>query len=73
MSIPSQLLLSDLLKHNVCSDNGIDYGPVITAWMHPPVHRILGLVSRSSNLKLQREVWRLDQLKGLIETALYVK
>tara|TARA_B100000214_G_scaffold275335_1_gene205376 strand:- start:175 stop:861 length:687 start_codon:yes stop_codon:yes gene_type:complete len=41
--------------------------------MHPPVHRILGLVSRPSALKLQREVWRLDQLKGITQQEVYVK
>jgi len=41
--------------------------------MHPPAHRILGWVSRPSNLRLQREVWRLDQLKGINEQEVYVK
>ena len=41
--------------------------------MHPPVHRILGFVSRPSNLRLQREVWRLDQFKGLNDQEIYVK
>ena len=73
LAIPTKLLLSDLLKHNVRCDNGIDHGSVISPWMHPPVHRILGLVSRSSNLRLQRKVWRLDQLKGINEQEVYVK
>ncbi len=73
MAIPNKLLLSDLLKHNVRCENGIDHGPVISPWMHPPVHRILGLVSRPSNLRLQREVWRLDQVKGVNEKEVYVK
>ena len=73
MAIPTKLLLSDLLKHNVRCENGIDHGPVISPWMHPPVHRILGLVSRPSNLRLQREVWRLDQIKGINEQEVYVK
>ena len=73
MTAPSKLLLSDILKHNVRCDNGIDHGPVITPWMHPPVHRILGWISRSSNFKLEREVWRLDQLKGINEQEVYVK
>ena len=54
-------------------DNGIDHGPVINPWMHPPAHRILGLVSRPSHLKLEREVWRLDQLKGINSQEIYVK
>ncbi len=73
MTITSKLLFSDLLRHNVRCENGIDHGPVISPWMHPPVHRILGLITRPSNLRLQREVWRLDQLKGLNEQEVYVK
>ena len=73
MSIRSNLLLSDLLKHNVLCEKGVDHGPVVNPWMHPPVHRILGLISRPSNLRMQREVWRLDQLKGLNQQEVYVK
>ena len=73
MAIPNKLLLSDLLKHNVRCDSGIDHGPIISPWMHPPAHRILGLISRPSNLKLQREVWKLDQLKGINDQEVYVK
>ncbi len=73
MAIPTKLLLSDLLKHNVRCDNGIDHGPIVSPWMHPPVHRILGLVCRPSSLRLQREVWRLDQLKGINQEEVYVK
>ena len=73
MTIPTKLLLSDLLKHNVRCDNGIDHGPVISPWMHPPAHRILGWISRPSNLRLQREVWKLDQLKGINQNEVYVK
>ena len=73
MTKPTKLLLSNLFKHNVRCDQGIDHGPVVRAWMHPPAHRILGWVSRPSNLKLEREVWRLDQLKGLNNQEIYVK
>ena len=73
MAIPTQLFLSDLLKHNVRCDKGIDHGPCFSAWMHPPAHRILGWVSRPSNIRLKREVWRLDQLKGINEQEVYVK
>ena len=73
MSFPTKLLLSNLLKHNVRCENGIDHGPVVNPWMHPPVHRILGLISRPSNLRLERQVWRLDQLKGLNEQEIFVK
>ena len=73
MATQNQLLLSDLLKHNVRCENGIDHGPVVNPWMHPPVHRILGFISRPSNLRLQREVWRLDQVKGFNQQQVYVK
>ena len=73
MAIPTQLFLSDLLKHNVRCDKGIDHGPCVSGWMHPPAHRILGWVSRPSNIRLQKEVWRLDQLKGINEQEVYVK
>jgi len=68
-----KLLLSDLLKHNIRCDDGIDHGPVVNPWMHPPLHRILGFISRPSNLRLEREVWRLDQVKRLSEQEVYVK
>jgi sporulation protein YlmC with PRC-barrel domain len=73
LTIPTKLLFSDLLKHNVRCENGVYHGAVISPWMHPPVHRILGLVSRPSNLRMQREVWRLDQLKGINQEEIYVK
>ncbi len=73
MAVPTKLLLSDLLKHSVRCEDGINHGPIIRPWMHPPVHRILGFVSRPSTLKLQREVWRLDQLKGINQQEIYVK
>ncbi len=73
MAIPTKLLLSDLLRHNVRCDNGIDHGPVISPWMHPPAHRILGWISRPSTLRLQREVWTLNQLKGINQQEVYVK
>ena len=73
MANQSKLLFTDLLKHNVRCDNGIDHGPVINPWMHPPVHRILGLISRPSNLRLQRDVWRLDQVKGFSKQEVFVK
>ncbi len=73
MAIPTKLLLSNLLKHNVRCENGMHHGPVVNPWMHPPVHRILGLISRPSNLRLERQVWRLDQLKGINEQEIFVK
>ncbi len=73
MNLPNQLLFSDLLKHNVRCDTGIDHGPIIIPWMHPPAHRILGFISRPSNFRLERDVWRLDQLKGFNKEEVYVK
>ena len=73
MTKPTKLFLSDLLKHNVRCDQGIDHGPGVIPWMHPPVHRILGWVSRPSSFRLKREVWRLDQLKGINDQEVYVK
>ena len=73
MKIPTKLFFSDLLKHNVRCQDGIDHGPIVSAWMHPPAHRILGWVTRPSNLRLEREVFRLDQLKGINDQEVYVK
>ena len=73
MSLPDQLLLSDLLNHTVRCDLGIDHGPGVMAWMHPPVHRLLGWISRPSALRMTREVWRLDQCCGLTEQQIFVR
>ena len=73
MSLPDQLLLSDLLNHTVRCELGLDHGPGLMAWMHPPVHRLLGWVSRPSALRMSREVWRLDQCCGLTEQQVFVR
>ena len=73
MSLPDQLLLSDLLHHTVRCDLGIDHGPGVKAWMHPPVHRLLGWVSRPSALRMSREVWRLDQCCGFTDQQVFVR
>lgn len=73
MSLPEQLLLSDLLRRRVRCDQGIDHGAGTAAWMHPPVHRLLGWVSRPSAFGSRREVWRLNQLRGLGELEALVK
>ena len=73
MTLPKKLLLSNFLNHNVRCDKGIDHGPGLFIWMHPPVHRVLGWISRPSNFRLQREVWRLDQVKGINQQEVYVK
>ena len=43
------------------------------AWMHPPVHRLLGWVSRPSALRTSRDVWRLDQCRGVDDQQVFVK
>jgi sporulation protein YlmC with PRC-barrel domain len=73
LALPDQLLLSDLLRRRVRCDQGLDHGPGQLAWMHPPVHRLLGWVSRPSALQQRRLVWRLDQLRGLSEQEVFVK
>lgn len=73
MTLPEQLLLSDLLRMRVRCDQGLDHGPGAMGWMHPPVHRLLGWASRPSAFGQRRLVWRLDQLRGLSELEVYVK
>lgn len=73
MKLPEQLLLSDLLRLRVRSDQGIDHGPGVLGWMHPPVHRLLGWISRPSAFGSKRLVWRLNQLRGLSEQEAFVK
>ncbi|MBM5819578.1 MAG: RNA methyltransferase, partial [Cyanobacteria bacterium K_DeepCast_150m_m2_101] len=73
MSLPEQLLLSDLLRRHVRCDQGIDHGAGAMAWMHPPVHRLLGWISKPSAFGDRRQAWRLDQLRGLSELEALVK
>jgi hypothetical protein len=72
-ALPELLLLSDLLRRRVRCDQGLDHGPGAVAWMHPPVHRLLGWASRPSAFGQRRAVWRLDQLKGLSEVEAFVR
>ena len=51
----------------------LNYGGGENVWMHPPVHRILGWYSRPSNFDLKRNVWRLNQIRQIIDNAIYVK
>jgi sporulation protein YlmC with PRC-barrel domain len=67
VSLPEQLLLSDLLRRRVRCQAGIDHGPGVLAWMHPPVHRLLGWISKPSAFAERRQAWRLDQVRGLAE------
>ena len=43
------------------------------AWMHPPVHRLLGWVSRPSSLRMSRDVWRLNQCCGFTDQQVFVR
>ena len=51
----------------------LSFGVGETVWMHPPVHRILGWSSRPSNLNLKRNVWRLNQVRQIIDNEIFVK
>ena len=73
MSDQNHFLLSDLLKHRVRCDQGIDHGIGIVAWMHPPVHRILGWATKPSSIRMSREVWKLDQIRGFSDQQIFVK
>jgi hypothetical protein len=73
VALPDQLLLSDLLRRRVRCDQGLDHGPGLMAWMHPPVHRLLGWVSRPSQFGDRRQVWRLNQLCGLSDQEVFVR
>jgi len=73
VKLPQHYLLSDLLSHNVRKNMTLSYGIGETVWMHPPVHRILGWSSRPSNLNLKRNVWRLNQIKQIIDNEIFVK
>ena len=73
MALPDQLLLSDLLKRRVRCDQGLEHGIGLQVWMHPPVHRVLGWSSRPSMFGDRRQVWRLDQLRALLELEALVK
>ena len=73
MNLPQQYLLSDLLSHNVRKNMTLSYGVGETVWMHPPVHRILGWSSKPSNLNLRRNVWRLNQVRQIVDSDIFVK
>ncbi len=73
MTLPDKLLLTDLLRHRVRCDQGIDHGIGVSCWMHPPVHRVLGWASKPSALKLSRDIWKLNQLRGVADQEVFVK
>ena len=73
MKLPKEFLLSELLNRNVKGNMTLNYGNGENVWMHPPVHRILGWYSRPSNFDLKRNVWRLNQIRQIIDNEIYVK
>ncbi len=73
MNLPSKLLLSELLKHRVRCQQGLDHGKGVIPWMHPPVHRLLGWATKPSSLKLSRSVWSLNQCRRIINGEIFVK
>ena len=73
MKLPKEILLSELLNYCVKGNKALNYGNGENVWMHPPVHRILGWYSRPSNFDLNRNVWRLDQIRQIIDNQIYVK
>jgi len=73
LKLPKEILLSELLNFNVKGNMTLSYGNGESVWMHPPVHRILGWYSRPSNFNLKRNVWRLNQIRRIIDNEIYVK
>ena len=73
MKLPKEIFLSELLSYGVKGNTAFNYGNGENAWMHPPVHRILGWYSRPSNFDLKRNVWRLNQISQIIDNEIYVK
>ena len=73
MKLPKEILLSELLNYCVKGNTVLNYGSGENVWMHPPVHRILGWYSRPSNFDLKRNVWRLNQIRQIIDNDIYVK
>jgi len=73
LALPEQLLLSDVLRRRVHSANGEDQGAGVAVWMHPPVHRVLGWVTKPAAFGSDRLVWRLNQLRGFAELEALVQ
>ena len=72
-NLPEQLLLSELLRRRVRCHQGLDHGAGLQVWMHPPVHRVLGWISSPSAFGSRRLVWKLNQLRGLIDLEVLVQ
>jgi hypothetical protein len=73
LALPEQLLLSDVLRRRVHGANGEDQGAGVAVWMHPPVHRVLGWVTKPAAFGSERLVWRLNQLRGFAELEALVQ
>ncbi len=73
MKLPKEILLSELLNYIVKGNAALNYGNGENVWMHPPVHRILGWYSRPSNFDLKRNVWKLNQIRQIIDNEIYVR
>tara|TARA_A100001035_G_scaffold216004_1_gene175811 strand:+ start:231 stop:938 length:708 start_codon:yes stop_codon:yes gene_type:complete len=73
LKLPKEILLSELLNYDVKGEIALNYGNGENVWMHPPVHRILGWYSRPSNFDLKRNVWKLNQIRQIIDNEIYVK
>tara|TARA_B100000674_G_scaffold93775_1_gene66266 strand:- start:608 stop:1354 length:747 start_codon:yes stop_codon:yes gene_type:complete len=73
LKLPKEYLLSDLLSHNVRGSMTLSYGAGESVWMHPPVHRILGWSSKPSNFDLKRNVWKLNQIRQIIDNDIFVR
>ena len=73
MALPEQVLLSDVLRRRVHGANGADQGAGVAVWMHPPVHRVLGWVTKPTAFGDARLVWRLNQLRGFSELEALVQ
>jgi len=73
LKLPKEILLSELLNYIVKGNAALNYGNGENVWMHPPVHRILGWYSRPSNFDLKRNVWKLNQIRQIIDNEIYVR
>ncbi len=73
MKLPKEFFLSELLNRNVKGNTTLSYGTGENVWMHPPAHRILGWSSRPSNFDLKRNVWKLNQIRQIIDNEIYIK
>ncbi len=72
MRNPDYLLLSDLLKKEVKDLSSLSFGVGDISWIHLPSHRILGWSSKSYDFSKTRNIWRLDQIKTLIDKEVLV-